>query len=70
LSDIARVVGPGGARSIAAEDIFVPAAFLDPQSPKSGANLFRTLVESAGFRFIRTWGRWYNYSVAFQKPEA
>jgi ubiquinone/menaquinone biosynthesis C-methylase UbiE len=30
----------------------------------------KALVESAGFKFMRTWGRWYNYTAAFEKPEA
>jgi len=30
----------------------------------------RTLVEEAGFRFRRTWGRWYNYTAVFEKAAA
>ena len=54
-----RVLRPGG---VAVFHEHLP----DPDIFK--LSTLRTLVEGAGFKFIRTWGRWYNYTAAFEKP--
>jgi len=54
-----RVLRPGG---FAVFHEHLP----DPDIVK--LSTLRTLVGGAGFRFIRSWGRWYNYTAAFEKP--
>lgn len=55
-----RVLRPGGV-AVFHEQLPDPDIFK--------LSTLKALVESAEFRFVRSWGRWYNYTAAFRKPE-
>jgi arsenite methyltransferase len=59
VDSLYRVLRPGG---LAVFHEHLP----DPDIFK--LSTLRTLVEGAGFGFMRSWGRWYNYTAAFEKP--